>query len=247
MRSARRHLARVRKLLLILQTPDYRRGLRFGVAAATEHHRTPLATTYATVVDVGASHGQFALVARHRFPGARLICVEPQPAAARLIERVAGSGVEVITAAAGAQEGEATLHVAAADDSSSLLPIGERQVREFPGTHQVATLAVPLVALDRAVAAPRGPILLKIDVQGGEMAVLLGAERLLDAVATVLVECSFAELYEGQPLAGDIVAFLRDRGFRLTGAFGQVTGRDGAALQADLVFERSRPASPDRP
>ena len=58
------------KLVAILRHPVYRRALRLGVAASTEHTDTPLPYDYATVVDVGANRGQFALLAATRFPRA---------------------------------------------------------------------------------------------------------------------------------------------------------------------------------
>ena len=56
---------------------------------------------------------------------------------------------------------------------------------------------------------------LKIDVQGAEVAVFSGAERLLRDCVLVHTEVNFAEMYKGQPLFADVDAFLRARGFAL--------------------------------
>lgn len=82
------------------------------------------------------------------------------------------------------------------------------------------------------------PVLLKIDVQGGELGVLRGAERSLQHVDAVLVECSFVEFYDGQPLAHDVLDFLGEQGFRLTGAGTPTTDANGSVVQIDLLFVR---------
>jgi hypothetical protein len=130
--------------------------------------------------------------------------------------------------------------VSAADDSSSLLPIGERQLAEFPGTQEARQLDVPVVTLDDVIdEGLAGPVLLKIDVQGLELDVLRGAGDALSSLDTIFVECSFVELYEGQALADEVIAFLFSHGFRLAGVHGLATGQGGQTLQADLLFVNS--------
>jgi FkbM family methyltransferase len=205
------------------------------VAASLEHKRVPLSTP-GTVLDVGASVGQFALLARLRWPSARIVSFEPLPAARARYSGVL-DGTDLRPFAVGARPGKATLHVAAADDSSSLLPIGRSQLQAFPGTREVETMEVDVVTIDDEVGdeLPR-PWLLKIDVQGYELEVLRGATKsLASGVGEVYVECSFAELYEGQPLADEVVAFLLDHGRRLAGVF-NVVYLEGEAIQADLLF-----------
>ncbi|WP_116813548.1 FkbM family methyltransferase [Steroidobacter cummioxidans] len=60
------------------------------------------------------------------------------------------------------------------------------------------------------------PDALKLDIQGGELAALEGAEDVLKGVLAVELEVAFQETYLGQPLFADIDAFLRARGFSLT-------------------------------
>ncbi len=219
--------------------PAYRRGLRHGTAAAIEHDAAALDHDYRTVIDVGANRGQFVLVAARRFPGAALLAFEPLPGAAVALRRLDGRP-RVFEMALAATTGTADLHVARADDSSSLLPITALQVATFPGTDEVGRVAVTTARLDEVVRADdlERPVLLKIDVQGGEIGVLQGATGMLDAVATVLVECSFEELYEGQPVADDVIRHLHERGFRLHSVGPVTTGPGRRPVQADLVFER---------
>jgi len=230
---------RARKLARIAAKPAFWPAFRQGVVASVEHSRIPFGGEFATVLDVGASRGQFALFAASRFPGARIVSFEPLPEPAADLRRIMGDRVEVRETAVGATSGTAAINVSARDDSSSLLPIGARQEREFPGTGADRTIEVPLTTLDDALpAAPARPCLLKLDVQGLELEVLKGATRTLEAVDEALIECSFVELYEGQALADEIVEFLRGTGLRLAGVHEVVHAADGSAIQADFLFRR---------
>ena len=136
------------------------------------------------------------------------------------------------------------MNVARASDSSSLLPIGSEQVGRFPGTDHVSTITVPVSTLNAEFggAVPlAGPVLLKIDVQGFELAVLQGASTFLHQVEWVYVELSFVELYLGQPLAAEIIRLLVASGFEISGVFNMSEGPSGEAVQADFLFARGHP------
>lgn len=236
---------RLAKARVALGDPGYRAALRLGVLPAVEHQAVlaqlpPLAA----VLDVGANVGQFALVARHVFPAARITSFEPLPGAADKLRTVFGSDPlhTCVPVACSDAAGSTPFHVTGADDSSSLLRVADRQVAEFPATKGVATLTVTVQRLDDALpegALPDGPALLKIDTQGSELAVLQGAAVVLARVSHVLVEASFVELYQGQASAADVNAHLVANGFGLRCAYDVKTSRiTGEPIQADLLFER---------
>lgn len=220
--------------------PGYWPALRSGVAASVEHSRIPLRRDFRTVLDVGASRGQFALFAAQRFPDARIVCFEPLPEPAADLRRIMGDRVEVHETAVGATAGTETINISARDDSSSLLPIGSRQQHEFPGTGTERRIEVPVTTLDLMMDGElNGPCLLKIDVQGLELEVLKGATSTLGKVDEALIECSFVELYEGQAMADEVVAHLLEKGLRLAGVHEVTHSADGTAIQADFLFRRA--------
>ena len=132
------------------------------------------------------------------------------------------------------------MHVSASADSSSLLPISDRQSELFPGTEEVGTADVAVGLLDAYVSRDRiaAPAMLKIDVQGFELEVLRGSALLLPEFAYVYVEASFEALYEGQALISDVAAFLEEQGFVEAGRFNIAHTADGAPIQADFLFQR---------
>ena len=236
-------LRKVGKLGRLTRRPVYVSALRHGVAAAVEHDRIPFAHDFATVIDVGAGRGQFALVARRRFASASLHCFEPLPEARDKLVALVGSrrDVRIYGFALGSTGTSAQLHISAKGDSSSLLPITPRQVEAFPGTGERDRMVVRQARLDEVMEADRlaAPTLLKIDVQGYELEVLRGAEHVLHLMDEILVECSFAELYADQPLVDGVVCHLQSKGFVPAGVFSVVHDRAGRCLQADFLFQRS--------
>lgn len=207
------------KALRLLQSPLWRRALLRGVAATIEHDEVPLRRDYQAILDVGANKGQFALYARHRWPDAEVHCFEPLAGPRAALEALFRDDqhVRVHADAVGAASGEAQIHVSRRDDSSSLLRISQLQSSRFPGTEEERIEEVVVIALDEVFVTPAlpRPVLLKLDVQGYELEVLRGAEHLLGSVDTILVECSFEEFYEGQPLFDEIYRHLCDRGYRI--------------------------------
>lgn len=236
------HLIRARKLARTLAEPRYRRALRHGVAAATEHEAIPFRRDFATIIDVGANRGQFAVFADLAFPSAKIICFEPlSEPLARLRRVMAGRpGFTAFPFALSDERRTANFHVAEAEDSSSLFPIGERQRQSFRGTAERTTTAVQVRRLDEVLQPSDliNPVLLKADVQGGELGVLQGAGDLLEAVDAILVESSFVELYEGQPLVDDIWSFTSAAGFVCRGVWSVTYDARGHCLQADVLFSR---------
>lgn len=225
----------------LLRVLRYRRALlRRRVAAAIELASVPLPNA-ATVLDVGANRGQFALVALERFPSASVHSLEPLPRAFATLEALAREEprLRVHRVAAGAEAATATLHVSGRDDSSSLLPITERQVAFAPGSRERGRIDVDVRTLDEMAGTTLlRPLVIKIDVQGGELEVLQGATRTLESTDALLIECSFVELYTGQALAHEVIAHLAQRGFRLAGVHDPEYGPEGRCIQADLLFER---------
>jgi hypothetical protein len=143
--------------------------------------------------------------------------------------------------AIGPQDEEMSFHVSRADDSSSLLPIASLQSNLFPGTEEKEERKVSVKRLDTVLCENdiEQPALLKIDVQGFEREALEGCRNLLPCFSHVYVECSFMELYKGQALAHEVISFLEDFGFTLSGIYNLSYDKNGLAIQGDFLFERT--------
>jgi FkbM family methyltransferase len=235
-------LRKLHKLIRLLPHKDLRRGLRFGVAGATEHIGFLAQRNYSTILDAGANKGQFSLIARLFNPNARIEAFEPLDDQADIFDNVFAldEAVTLHRYALGSAEGETDINISNSPDSSSLLPISELQTQHFPGTQRAASTTIQVKRLDCCLTGAElgANPLLKIDVQGFELELLMGATELLPHIQTVYVECSFIELYEGQALASEVIEFLREHGFSLRGFYNPQYDAGGAAIQADLAFSR---------
>ncbi|SPM41106.1 hypothetical protein MNAB215_3309 [Mycobacterium numidiamassiliense] len=237
-------MRRPAKLLAILRVTSYRNALlRNGVAAAVEHREGLQTLTLRTVVDVGANRGQFALFALHTFPTANIVSFEPLEIPAARFRRVFAKEPRVTLhhAALGPETGQSTMHVSGHDDSSSLLPITATQRELFHGTGEVRTETVRTGPLAEFLDADsiEEPALLKLDVQGFELEALRACGDLLKKFTYVCAEGSFIELYEGQVLADDLIAWLRERGYELVRSYGGYSDEQGRKIQEDMLFQRA--------
>jgi FkbM family methyltransferase len=198
----------------------------------------------ATVIDVGANVGQFAVLMRELLPEARVWSFEPLPDVfASLESRFAeDSLVTALPYALSDHEGEALIQRSAFSPSSSLLPMAELHQREWPLSADCSEVEVQLRTLDgllrQEVITPKGNVMVKLDVQGHEDAVIRGGQQLLASARVVIVEVSFEPLYHGQPLFADIYTLLSRLGFIYRGSLDQhFSPTLNRFLFADAVFE----------
>ena len=231
-----------KKLVNIVKDPFFVRALIKGAAAGVEH-RSVLENLGGCchVVDVGANRGQFALISRSCFADARIDSFEPLQEPSTIYERVfENDNLTVLhRCAIGPDIEEAVIHVSSRDDSSSLLPIAEGQVKLFPETVEKETRKIHVAPLGSMLVESdiASPALLKMDVQGYELSALKGCSSLLHKFKYIYVECSFIELYLGQSFADEIIRFLFEYNFRLDGVYNMQYDKSGKAIQADFLFE----------
>jgi FkbM family methyltransferase len=125
-------------------------------------------------VDVGAWRGPYTRALARRVP--RVHAVEPQPALAAFLRRVAPANVTVHEVAVGATRGRAELIVDERPGRDALARLGTESVEGVDPRHR-AVHDVPVVPLDELGASDVG--FLKIDVEGRELDAIAGAADLL--------------------------------------------------------------------
>lgn len=121
----------------------------------------------------------------------------------------------------GDRDGTATLKVTSRPSMSSTLAPDRKLFAPYwdkpSHVEVVREIDAPMTRLDPLVASEGlVPDAIKIDVQGGEAAVLSGAtETLRNSILLAEIECSFIPRYEGQETFDQIVVRMRDLGFGL--------------------------------
>lgn len=234
---------RARKFARLAQNKRYRHGLRHGIGAAIEHQGAIQTLNIKTLIDVGANVGQFSLLVHALHPSICVHAFEPLPRSASQYRTLFKNlpYINLHTVAVGEFAGSANIYVSKKIDSSSLLPITALQEKIFPGTAHSSTEIVPIVRIDDILDGTQllKPILIKLDIQGFELSALKGMTNLLRESEYVYTEVSFKELYQGQPLANEIITWLNTMGYQLSGVYNTTTADDGSSIQADMLFTKS--------
>lgn len=197
-----------------------------------------------TVIDVGANTGQFSVAASNEFHCADIYPIEPDPrTATKLRQNVPPLiAANIITKAVGERDGTIVFNVNADSQVSSILPLGHDRQRAFPNSVVMQQISVPLTTLDSIFSATplAKPILLKIDVQGYEDQVIAGASNFLDSVSWVVMEVSFARLYEGEQDFMSIIGLMSNHGFRFVRPLNfHQAGKSLDIIEMDALFERT--------
>jgi len=198
----------------------------------------------ATIIDGGANNGGFASIARTISPTAIIHSFEPIPSIAEKLRTRfrSDNNFHLYVLALGESDREAVIIVNDSADASSLLPMrSDASKIRAPFRNTGESIAVTVVTLDtwmKNKALPR-PLLLKLDLEGYELAALSGAGNLLAQTDFVLVEVVFILLRDGQPSFTDIASFLSSKGFSVMDVYPQfVTRARGQSLYADVLFGR---------
>jgi hypothetical protein len=136
-----------------------------------------------------------------------------------------------------------TLNVSPESDMSSTLPFLPEMADLLDSAAYTGTVTVPLARLDEVFGQYAGcddRVLLKIDTQGTESAVLQGASGILDRIRGIQLELSIVPVYQGEYNYLDMIAVLKGLGFEpalfISGYFNHRTAR---LISMDGIFLRS--------
>jgi FkbM family methyltransferase len=175
------------------------------------------------IIDGGCHAGVFTSRALQEFPLANILAFEPDPDSWAVAQKNVGAHerVEVVQAALGAERGRAEFFRGPYAATNSLLPRPTEESR--PYYPQQASLEggtmVDVVTLDEECGhrGIQSIEVLKLDLQGGELAALQGAKVLLEAGAAkvVVVEAVFIKKYQDQPLLWKLWREMEERGYTL--------------------------------
>lgn len=214
-------------------------------------HRPPAARRTAlmtaaevrTVLDVGANTGQYATELRRSGFDGVIFSFEPLEGAFSHLQGASASDPNwhCRQLALSDRSGQDTIHVAGNSASSSLLTMTSAHREALPAARFVGRQEVTLSRLDTVSGLEDVPdqLMLKLDVQGHEMAALAGATGILHRVVLIEAELSVCELYKGAPLMLQSLSIIADLGFDLVALEpGFHDPRDGRIYQFDGLFLR---------
>lgn len=159
-------------------------------------------------LDIGSHGALYSMLVAQAQPGAHIIAFEPDPTnlvqlRANLFINGMLERIEVMDCAVGDAEGTIPFHQAtdANRGTSRMTAISEAERRR--------TIDVRVARLDTLVSAKDSLLVMKIDIEGGEMLALAGMDGLFAQNRVLMQVESFGER------AGEVKAYLEAKGFRL--------------------------------
>lgn len=189
---------------------------RFNSIARMQHHVRSLPISI--FIDVGANIGQFGQKLRELGYCGNILSFEPLASEFTKLSRLCDKDPrwECLNVGLGASKQEVSFCRTENSVSSSILRPTEISVSSNSGTavsreERIFVDVLDTVVRDRNLQS--SSVALKIDAQGYDLEVLRGASETLLQTQLLIVELSFKEFYEGQPLAEDMLPFLRQKGF----------------------------------
>ena len=195
------------------------------------------------VFDIGANEGEFALSLREHGYKGKIVCFEPVKAAHErlFINSSLDSSWKVHSRVAlGSEIGTTTINVAGNNAvSSSILEMGSTHKESSPESIYVGKEDVPIVTIDsifKKYVGNSDVVFLKIDVQGYEDFVLIGAKLNIKNIAAIKLELSLTSLYEESKLYDFYFSKLKALGYDIYDLEpGHRHPKNGRLLQFDSI------------
>lgn len=222
---------RLNKLVNCLLNPISWIYLRCGCFPSFEHSQVITKDVLASLdmfYDVGANVGQFSAYLRCLGLTQPIVAFEPLPTPFAKLAGLSNyfTNSYFYNVALGSSRCRASIYIAEPNDCSSLLPLSDLQTEYFNTKIAAVTSTIEVHTLhDYLSLHPCKNGFLKIDVQGFELEVLQGVDKLSDFFEYVYVESSFVELYRDQPLFTDIFKLLEHHQFKLCGLYNPQTNK----------------------
>lgn len=201
------------------------------------------------VFDVGANTGQYAESIFNGGYTGKIISFEPLTEAYKILLQKKNNYKNWQIAercAIGEQDKEISINISDNLVSSSILPIVDGQAKYELGIHYIGKETVQMFRLDtiyQRYIETVDILFLKMDVQGYEKFVLMGAEKVLGMLTGIQLECSLVPLYEGEMLFLDTIKDLESKGFTLYEIIPGISDHksSGRLLQVDCIFFKTGP------
>jgi len=197
-----------------------------------------------TVLDVGANVGQYAGELRHFGYGGTIHSFEPLSDAFLTLKAAAEGDAHWHThqVALGSTPGEGEINVSQNSYSSSLRDLMPEHLAGAPDSAYVRKEKITISTVAdqlKKLSITGNDVWLKIDTQGFEREVLLGAESVLTQIKVIQLEISLQPLYDQGMELEETLAYFAAKGYELVGMEpGFYNKQTGHQLQVDGIFVR---------
>ncbi|MDB2389807.1 FkbM family methyltransferase [Alphaproteobacteria bacterium] len=198
-----------------------------------------------SIIDIGANVGQFSIAASEILKPEKLIVIEANMELKKELEKNLSyyQNKEIIFNGIGDFNGLLEFNLNIDSQTSSFLNLGSDRIREFPNNLYKSKNRIKVITLDKLMKKKfiPEPVLLKIDVQGYEKEVLNGAKQILSNFKWVVIETSFANLYEGEATFNTIVKLMSENNYTFVKPLNFHETKDKFnIIEMDALFENNK-------
>jgi len=187
------------------------------------------------VLDVGANRGDWTRQFLKIFPQASFIMIDGFPHTDEWADLLRSSNVKATVAILDSTEHEVTWYANGGSTGNSIF---KEQTHHYEKNVGQKAMAHTLDGLLSKFGWPKPFELVKLDVQGAEIAILAGAPHVLEHAEVMLLELPLAGSYNlGAPSFAGYLRFLDEAGFQPYDTT-ELHRTSGIAIQIDLIFVR---------
>ena len=165
------------------------------------------------LIDVGSNKGQFSILHNNYFPKAQIYSFEPQKQFLNLQKKILPDRTKYYNLCLGHKNSTTFLNITKKKDSSSILNPKYLKKSVYKVVQKVE---VKVKKFDDLLSlSSKKKTIMKLDVQGYEKQVLLGASKNLKKIDYILIELSSSGIYKKQSTKKNIVSYLKKKKFFL--------------------------------
>ena len=184
------------------------------------------------LIDAGAHFGETNAMTRLVFPHCRVISFEANPNCESNLKQNASEYHICLLGNENKQDVEFYIN------PDNITSTGCSIYREDSSFFQNPTkIHLDMYKLDTIIPKELQVDFLKMDVQGAEMDILAGAERLLQNIQHIYLEASFVKCNDGAPLFDDLNDYLRSKGYVISDIC-ELTHLDNKLIQGNMLYSK---------
>ncbi len=235
-------IKKIIKLYLIISNNALRHGILHGIFATVEHNEllNNLNPQPKTLIDIGSNKGQFLIFADSIFNLKKIHSFEPIAEMIKIQKKAFRSiKYKFYNFALGNKNTKRKFFITNRMDSSSFLKFnqGKLSIKNYK-IEEERTIAIKKIDKVFSKKKVSLPIIMKIDVQGFEMEVLLGAKNILKKCEYILTEVSNNEVYKNQKKKNVVIKYLKKIGYKIYRKTKRQPINGTSFFQEDLLFKK---------
>ena len=234
---------RIFKLINIIFYPSLWKFLKHGIMPAFEHVQAIKKTkNINSLVDCGSNKGQFAIILFFFKKYKKYLCFDPiiEPLTLKKFIQKRGLGYKYFNIGLSNKSSKENFYITKREDSSSLKKKIDNSSIYFPDVYFEKSLNINVRQLSEfkdVIENMPEPRALKIDVQGAELDLIKGSNKILNKFKYVFIEISFFNIYLESGNYEDIFEILHQEGFKEIFSYNKLKSRK-KLISKDYLFKK---------